>query len=114
MSGKGKHLNIGHTLRLPSWRGPQRPLLEIEQPVRCFPHYHKDSMGCDLRCRFTGLCRVFFGEAPLRAGLVTTPVVELQPLYAREEPLADLPCPWCLAPTHENDAGCPSCGQPFG
>lgn len=43
-----------------------------------------------------------------------TPVVELQPLYAKEEPLADLPCPWCLAPTHENDAGCPSCGQPFG
>jgi hypothetical protein len=42
------------------------------------------------------------------------PAVELQPLYSKEEPLADLPCPWCLAPTHENDIGCPSCGQPFG
>ena len=43
-----------------------------------------------------------------------TPVMELQPVYSKEEPLADLPCPWCLAQTHENDTGCPSCGQPFG
>ena len=42
------------------------------------------------------------------------PVMELQTLYSKEEPLADLPCPWCLAQTHENDSGCPSCGQPFG
>lgn len=26
----------------------------------------------------------------------------------------DLPCPWCLAPTAENDQRCPSCGQRFG
>ena len=44
----------------------------------------------------------------------TAPVVEVQPLYRKEEPFADLPCPWCLAQTHGNDAGCPSCGQPFG
>jgi len=43
-----------------------------------------------------------------------TPVMELQPVYIKEEPPADLPCPWCLAQTHENDSGCPSCGQPFG
>ena len=42
------------------------------------------------------------------------PVTELQPVLGKEEPFADLPCPWCLAQTHEDDSGCPSCGQPFG
>jgi hypothetical protein len=27
---------------------------------------------------------------------------------------ADLPCPWCLAPTREDDTRCASCGQRFG
>ena len=44
----------------------------------------------------------------------SAPVMDVQSLYSKEEPLADLPCPWCLAQTHENDSGCPSCGQPFG
>ena len=44
----------------------------------------------------------------------SAPVTELQTVRGSEEPLADLPCPWCLAQTHENDSGCPSCGQPFG
>jgi hypothetical protein len=26
----------------------------------------------------------------------------------------DLPCPWCQAPTFEQDSSCPSCGQRFG
>jgi len=26
----------------------------------------------------------------------------------------DLPCPWCMAPTRENDDHCPACGQRFG
>ena len=26
----------------------------------------------------------------------------------------DLPCPWCLAPTREDDRYCPTCGQRFG
>lgn len=26
----------------------------------------------------------------------------------------DLPCPWCEAPTREEDSRCPSCGQRFG
>ncbi len=26
----------------------------------------------------------------------------------------DLPCPWCLAATDEDDAACPSCAQLFG
>ena len=42
------------------------------------------------------------------------PVTELQPVLGKGEPLADLPCPWCLAQTHVDDSGCPSCGQPFG
>jgi hypothetical protein len=28
--------------------------------------------------------------------------------------VADLPCPWCLAPTAESDARCPGCGHRFG
>ncbi len=27
--------------------------------------------------------------------------------------LVDLPCPWCRAPTREEDAACPSCHQEF-
>ena len=27
---------------------------------------------------------------------------------------SDLPCPWCYAPTREEDRACPSCGQRFG
>ena len=26
----------------------------------------------------------------------------------------DLPCPWCLAQTAEDDTECPSCDEPFG
>jgi hypothetical protein len=26
----------------------------------------------------------------------------------------DLPCPWCRAPTVEDDAACPQCGKRFG
>jgi hypothetical protein len=26
----------------------------------------------------------------------------------------DLPCPWCHAPTAEDDPACPSCGRRFG
>lgn len=26
----------------------------------------------------------------------------------------DLPCPWCLAQTSEEDDACPTCGQLFG
>jgi len=31
-----------------------------------------------------------------------------------QDDIMDLPCPWCLAPTRENDVTCPSCGQRFG
>ena len=42
-------------------------------------------------------------------------VMELQPVFfGMEDAVADLPCPWCLAQTREDDAGCASCGQPFG
>ncbi len=27
---------------------------------------------------------------------------------------SDLPCPWCQAPTREDDERCPSCRQRFG
>jgi hypothetical protein len=26
----------------------------------------------------------------------------------------DLPCPWCMAPTFEDDRDCPTCGHRFG
>lgn len=26
----------------------------------------------------------------------------------------DLPCPWCYAPTEEDDSRCSGCGQSFG
>jgi hypothetical protein len=26
----------------------------------------------------------------------------------------DLPCPWCMAPTFEEDSDCSSCGHHFG
>ena len=32
----------------------------------------------------------------------------------RDERTADLPCPWCFAPTRETDATCPSCSRRFG
>jgi hypothetical protein len=31
-----------------------------------------------------------------------------------DEDVVDLPCPWCQAPTHEEDTACPSCAHPFG
>ena len=31
-----------------------------------------------------------------------------------EEDYVDLPCPWCQAPTREDDTTCPSCAHPFG
>jgi hypothetical protein len=41
-------------------------------------------------------------------------VVDVQSVFGRDEPVPDLPCPWCLAQTNEDDAGCRACGQPFG
>ncbi len=35
-------------------------------------------------------------------------------LPAEDGASPDLPCPWCLAPTREDDPSCPSCGQRFG
>ncbi|HZJ48376.1 MAG TPA: hypothetical protein VFD97_05000 [Acidimicrobiia bacterium] len=46
--------------------------------------------------------------------LLSANVTEVLPASVFDEPLADLPCPWCQAQTRENDANCPSCGQPFG
>jgi hypothetical protein len=31
-----------------------------------------------------------------------------------DETDTDLPCPWCLAQTNEEDDACPTCGQLFG
>jgi len=43
-------------------------------------------------------------------------VMEIQPTIetGMGEVSTDLPCPWCLAQTNEEDAACRSCGQPFG
>jgi hypothetical protein len=32
----------------------------------------------------------------------------------RDERGDDLPCPWCYAPTDEQDTRCAACGQEFG
>jgi len=32
----------------------------------------------------------------------------------RDERGDDLPCPWCYAPTMEDDARCQGCGRSFG
>jgi hypothetical protein len=32
----------------------------------------------------------------------------------RDERGEDLPCPWCYAPTNENDSRCGGCGREFG
>jgi hypothetical protein len=32
----------------------------------------------------------------------------------RDERADDLPCPWCYAPTDENDRRCSGCGRSFG
>ena len=47
---------------------------------------------------------------------MSAPIVDLVEVagYESDGRTADLPCPWCLAPTSENDERCPSCGQRFG
>jgi len=35
-------------------------------------------------------------------------------VLSRDERGDDLPCPWCYAPTDEQDARCAACGQEFG
>lgn len=61
---------------------------------------------------FIAVAFVAVGTAsrPATSGIVT----EVLLLNEMEEALIDLPCPWCLAQTHESDKNCPTCGQPFG
>lgn len=33
---------------------------------------------------------------------------------SRDERSDDLPCPWCYAPTGEQDSRCSGCGRKFG
>lgn len=42
---------------------------------------------------------------------ISTPA---EALVLADDEVADLPCPWCRSQTREEDAACPSCGQPFG
>ncbi len=65
------------------------------------------------------IAAVFLAVAFVAVGTSSRPVMsanvtEVLPLTGLDEPVADLPCPWCQAPTAESDAYCPSCGQPFG
>jgi len=46
--------------------------------------------------------------------MLSSNVTEVLPAPTVEEQFVDLPCPWCHAPTREDDSSCPSCGQPFG
>ena len=36
------------------------------------------------------------------------------PVTPHDDPGADLPCPWCYAPTLEEDRRCSGCGRTFG
>ena len=65
------------------------------------------------------IASVFIAVAFLAVGTTSRPVMsasvtEVLPSLGPEEQLTDLPCPWCLAQTREDDPNCPSCGQPFG
>lgn len=53
------------------------------------------------------LAKGFRGNERIRAdsGLMATP---------RDEREDDLPCPWCYAPTSEDDRRCHGCGRLFG
>ena len=53
------------------------------------------------------LARGIRGNQPFR--------VDPSPLMLpRDERGDDLPCPWCYAPTNEQDSRCTGCGQEFG
>ncbi len=65
------------------------------------------------------IASVFIAVAFIAVGTSSRPmmranVTEVSPVLGVEESLTDLPCPWCLAQTREDDRNCPSCGQPFG
>ncbi|MEA2022879.1 MAG: hypothetical protein U9N79_01165 [Actinomycetota bacterium] len=65
------------------------------------------------------IASVFIAVAFVAVGTTSRPVMsasvtEVLPLGVTEESFTDLPCPWCLAQTREDDPNCPSCGQPFG
>ena len=63
---------------------------------------------------FIAIAFVAVGTTSRSSAPVTA--MEVQPVIEKgtDEILTDLPCPWCLAQTNEDDAWCPSCGQPFG
>ncbi len=52
----------------------------------------------------------------MNSAMLNNPIVDLAEVaaYEPEGRMADLPCPWCLAPTGESDERCPACGQKFG
>ncbi len=65
------------------------------------------------------IASVFIAVAFVAVGTSSRPVMsasvtEVLPVLGVEEALTDLPCPWCLAQTREEDPNCPACGQPFG
>jgi hypothetical protein len=42
------------------------------------------------------------------------PELHLDTSATVSDEVPDLPCPWCEAPTSEEDPLCPSCGRHFG
>jgi len=65
------------------------------------------------------IASVFIAVAFVAVGTSSRPVMsanvtEVLSVPGTEEVLSDLPCPWCLAQTREEDHNCPACGQPFG
>lgn len=65
------------------------------------------------------IASLFIAVAFVAVGTSSRPVMsasatEMLPFLGTEDSWADLPCPWCLAQTREDDPNCPACGQPFG
>ncbi len=65
------------------------------------------------------IASVFIAVALVAVGTSSRPMMSASastvlPVPGMEEAVTDLPCPWCLAQTREQDPNCPSCGQPFG
>jgi hypothetical protein len=54
------------------------------------------------------------GAVMLAMRMRRSPDLDLETPVTVSEEVPDLPCPWCEAPTSEEDALCPSCGRRFG
>lgn len=57
---------------------------------------------------------VILSTIPRPTAVVYARTIDSRDVVAVGEEGSDLPCPWCLSPTSEEDDECPGCGQRFG